>query len=72
MTEEIIVYTKSGCPYCRKLMEDYKEKGVPFKEINVSMDEEARKLVKDVLRADKVPVTVKNGKLDAIGYKGQG
>ncbi len=72
MAEEIVVYTKSGCPYCKNLKEEYTEKGIPFKEINVSMDEEAKKFVKEVLMVNKVPVTVKDGKLDTIGYKGQG
>lgn len=72
MTEEIVVYTKTGCPYCQQLLEEYNNKGISYKEVNVSQDQEALKLVKDVFSADKVPVTVKNGKLEAIGYKGQG
>ncbi len=72
MTDEILVYTKTDCPYCRQLMEDYKQKEIPFKEVNVSLDAKAKTLVKEVFMADKVPVIVKNGKLESIGYKGKG
>ena len=72
MIDDIVVYTKTGCPYCQQLMEEYQQKGIPFKEVNVSMDAKAKTLVKNVLLADKVPVIVKNGELESIGYKGKG
>jgi len=72
LIDEIVVYTKTGCPYCQQLMEEYQKKGIPFKEVNVSMDAKAKTLVKNVLLADKVPVIVKNGELESIGYKGKG
>ncbi len=67
-----MIYTKTGCPHCQKLLEDLKTKNISFVEIDVSKDQEAKSFVKDILRADKVPVVVKEGKLESIGFEGKG
>ena len=70
--KELMIYTKTGCPYCQKLLEDLNSKSISFVEIDVSKDQEAKSFVKDILGADKVPVVVKEGKLESIGYEGKG
>lgn len=72
MGEEVIIYTKSGCPYCQQQLDDYRKKGISFKEVNTSQDRQALKMIKEVFKANKVPVTVKNGQLESIGYMGKG
>ena len=72
MSEEILVYTKNGCPYCKALIEEYNEKQISFKEIDVTKDRDALVYVKNILNAEKVPVVVKGGILDSIGHHGQG
>jgi len=69
---EVIIYTKTGCPYCRKAMEDYKDKGINFEEVNTSENQEAKKVIKETYGASKVPVIVEDGKLVSIGYNGGG
>jgi len=69
---EVIIYTKTGCPYCKKALEDYRTKGVDFKEINTSNDPDAKRLVKEKFGATKVPVIVEDGKLMSTGYAGGG
>ena len=66
------IYTKTGCPYCSKAMEEYRSKGIPFKEVNTSVDSGAREMVKQKYGATKVPVIVEDGKLVAVGYSGGG
>jgi len=68
----ITIYTKTGCPYCSKAMDEYRNKGIPFKEVNTSLDSSARELVKQKYGANKVPVIVEDGKLVAVGYNGGG
>ncbi|MBF7083533.1 glutaredoxin family protein [Desulfallas sp. Bu1-1] len=70
--DEVIIYTKTGCPYCRKAMEDYRAKNIQFKEVNTSEDADARRLVKEKYGAGKVPVIVEKGKVVSIGYQGGG
>ncbi len=69
---EVIIYTKTGCPYCEAAMADFKKQGVAFREINVSQDPAAKKLIKEQYNAGKVPVIVRDGKLTEIGYRGGG
>lgn len=66
---KITIYTKTGCPYCSRTMQEYRDRGVPFQEVNVSNDREARWMVKEKYRADRVPVIVQDGKLVQIGDK---
>jgi glutaredoxin 3 len=69
---DLIIYTKTGCPYCREAMAQYKREGIPFREINVLQDAGALKTVKEKYHADKVPVIVQDGKLVEMGYQGGG
>lgn len=62
-----IVYTKTGCPFCAALMREYREQGVEFEEINVSLDPEAKKLVKGTYRVNRVPVVVREGQVVQVG-----
>lgn len=67
--KKAIVYTKAGCPYCAKLMDELKQKGVPFEEVCVSYDRKALKEIKEKYGADRVPVLVEDDKV-TIGYHG--
>ena len=69
---EVIIYTKTGCPFCSKAMDEYRSKGIPFKEVNTSLDSGAKDIVKEKYGATKVPVIVEDGKLVAVGFKGGG
>ncbi|WP_347490817.1 glutaredoxin [Desulfoscipio sp. XC116] len=68
----IMIYTKTGCPYCQKAVKDYKARGINFKEINISLDVAAKQLVQEKFGAGQVPVIVEDGKLVSTGYSGGG
>ena len=38
MTQSVKIYTKQGCPYCRKAAEILKTKGIVFREVDVTND----------------------------------
>lgn len=67
-----IIYTKTGCPYCRAAMEQFQKDGLQFREINVDKDREALKKCKEEYGASKVPVIVREGKLVEVGWRGGG
>lgn len=67
----VTVYTKEGCPYCMKLMDELREKGISFNEVVVLGDPGALKMVKEKYGADRVPVMVEGARV-IIGYKGMG
>jgi len=69
---EVIIYTKTGCPYCKKAIEDYRAQGIEFTEVNVVKDKKAKQTVKEKFGATKVPVIVKDGTMVSAGYNGGG
>lgn len=54
--KEVKVYTAPNCPYCYALKSFLKEKGVEFKEIDVSKDFESQKYLVEKTRQLGVPV----------------
>jgi len=40
--KEVIIYTTDYCPYCTKIKNFFKNKGVSFREVDLSNDTEAR------------------------------
>ena len=69
---EVVIYTTSGCPYCKQAKEDYREQGIDFEEINLDKNSEVKKKVVEEYNADKVPVIIKDGEVESIGYQGGG
>ncbi len=69
---EFKIYTKEGCPFCGKAIDHYTEKGIEFEEINTTQDEEARQYAIKEYGAERVPVIVKDGELEQIGFGGGG
>lgn len=39
---QVVVYTTEYCPYCTRAKELLKRRGVPFKEVQFSMDDDAQ------------------------------
>ncbi|MGQ9712326.1 MAG: glutaredoxin family protein [Desulfotomaculales bacterium] len=66
---KVIIYTKTGCPYCKRTTEEFRAQGISFEEINVSVDAEARRTVKEKYGANRVPVVVRDGEVIQIGDK---
>lgn len=63
----ITVYSTPTCPYCRMVKGYLKSKGVPFEDVDVSVDmERAMEMVRKTGQMG-VPVTVINGEA-VIGY----
>ncbi|WP_373665536.1 glutaredoxin domain-containing protein [Sporomusa silvacetica] len=63
----MVIYTKTGCPFCAKVLQEYREKGISFQEVNTSVHAWAKKLCNDKYGADKVPIIVKDGVAIQIG-----
>jgi glutaredoxin 3 len=69
---EVIIYTKTGCPYCQAAMDKYTQDGISFQEVNTNNDPKALAHIKKTWQAKKVPVIVKDGELVEIGFQGGG
>lgn len=64
---QITVYTTSTCPYCDMMKNFLKEKGLPFKEVNVQHDQAAANLLVKTTGQMGVPQTEINGQW-ILGY----
>jgi glutaredoxin 3 len=66
----LTVYSKSNCPFCDKAKYLLEQKGVPFKEVRVDLDPEAREFVVGAGHRT-VPQIYKDGKVFVEGgYQG--
>ena len=70
--KSVIVYSTPTCSYCKKLKEWFRDKNIPFEDINVADNEKAAKKMVEESGQFGVPVwkVVEDGKVKriAIGY----
>ena len=64
---KVKVYSTSSCPWCVKVKDFLKEKGVKFEDINVGADRKAAEEMVKKSGQMGVPVTEINGKI-IVGY----
>lgn len=62
----IKVYSKTVCPQCRMVKKFFEDKGVPFEEINIEKNEEAKTYLQS-LGFQTVPVTVSGDEM-VVGF----
>ena len=63
----IKVYSTPTCPWCHKLKDWLKEKGVSFEEVDVAADQDAAKAMVEKSGQMGVPQTEINGKM-IVGF----
>ena len=65
----LVIYTKPGCPYCRKACEYYTEKGIDFIDKDAQNDKAAQKEMLAFSGGDTVvPCIVENGEYIQSGW----
>jgi glutaredoxin 3 len=70
---DVVIYTKPGCPYCRKAMDWYNAKGQAFEERNAQDNKSYRKEMFAYSNGDPtVPVIVVDGVFQQSGWEGRG
>ena len=67
MSDKVIVYSTSTCPWCARVKSFLKEKGVKFKDVNVEDDQKAAREMVDKSGQMGVPVIDFNGKI-IVGF----
>ena len=58
---QITVYTTNTCPYCKMVKNFLNQEGLPFKEVNVQMDQQAARQLVAATGQMGVPQTKVNG-----------
>jgi glutaredoxin len=70
MADEVLIYGKDSCPYTAAAIEDYQERQVPFRYINVKKDRaELERMIALTGGRRQVPVIVDAGRV-TIGFGG--
>ena len=69
MADEVIIYTKPGCPYCAAAKEDLNSRGVMYDERDVTSDESVKAEAIGLAGKAAVPVIVTNGEV-SVGFNG--
>ncbi len=67
---ETTIYTKPGCPYCAAAMEDFRQRQVPFRQIDVQHDLAARAAMQKLTGGLKVPTIVHPDGSVSVGFDG--
>lgn len=68
--EDVIIFTKPGCPYCAGAKEDLRRRGVPFTEYNVLADRDARERMLALNGGKRVVPTIVEGGSVRVGFNG--
>lgn len=65
MAGQVTLYTKTGCPYCAAKRKEFQERGVAFREINVT---ERPEVIPELLKLTRgkrlVPVIVEGARVE--------
>ena len=70
MADEVLIYGKDTCPYTDAARDDYAQRGVPFRYINVKKDRaELERMLALTGGQRQVPVIVEAGRV-TIGFGG--
>lgn len=69
--QEVIVYTKNNCMPCQFTKRSLTDKGIPFTEINIDVDEDAMESIK-AKGYTSVPLVVLNEKPLFTGFNQDG
>lgn len=69
MPDEVVIYTKPGCPYCAAAKEDFRRRGITFKELDVTSDPAIKEEAIAKAGVASVPVIVK-GEEVSVGFGG--
>ncbi len=69
MPDEVVIYTKPGCPYCAAAKADLEEKGVRYVEHDVKSDPAIREQAISLAGRAAVPVIVRNDQV-TVGFGG--
>jgi len=67
---EVMIYTKTGCPYCAAAMDDFRKRDISFTEINVSKNPEVISKVLKLTGGERIVPVIIDGDKVKIGFGG--
>ncbi|UCH51795.1 MAG: C-GCAxxG-C-C family protein [Chloroflexota bacterium] len=70
MPEQVVIYTKPGCPYCAEAKRDLEERAVPYKEISVEGNPKAIEELMHLSNGKGIVPTLVIGEEVKVGFGG--
>lgn len=67
--DTLLAFTADGCPHCAALLDDFRLRGVKFREINLSRNPEEMKHLRRLSWEHRIPVVVDHERV-SIGFRG--
>ncbi|MDA3644615.1 NrdH-redoxin [Saccharopolyspora indica] len=64
--QEVVVYTRPGCPFCTSLRAGLRRQGLEFTEVNIWEDAEAAAIVRGIADGNETVPTVVVGEWQAV------
>lgn len=68
--DTILVFTADGCPYCEALCEDFRRRGVVFREINLTRNPGEMDRLRGLSWEHRLPVVADHERV-SIGFRGK-
>ena len=68
--DTILVFTANGCPHCRALCEDFDQRGVVYREINLNSEPQEMARLQELVWEHRLPVVAAHERV-SIGFRGQ-
>ena len=66
MKKDLVLFRLEGCPYCKRVEDEFKKTGIKYKKIEVPAEKSERKILKEISGQYSVPVLC-----EVIGSKDQ-
>ncbi|CAM06526.1 glutaredoxin-like protein [Saccharopolyspora erythraea NRRL 2338] len=66
MSQEVVVYTRPGCPFCTSLRAGLRREGLEFTEVDIWQDPEAAAVVRSIADGNETVPTVVVGSWSAV------
>ncbi len=67
---DVIIYTKTGCPYCAAAKKYYAEQGTPFTEVNVHDTPGAMEKALELSHGKRIVPIIVEGSEVKLGFGG--
>lgn len=68
--DDVVIFTKPGCPYCAAAKDDFRTRGVQYLEYNVREDPAALRRMLELNQGQRRVPTIVEGKQVTIGFHG--
>ncbi|HNS51289.1 MAG TPA: glutaredoxin family protein [Anaerolineae bacterium] len=68
--QEVLLFTKQGCPHCAAAKEDFRRRGIAYRELDAQGDAEALRRMLELNGGRRFVPTIVEGDRVTVGFDG--